>query len=131
MVKIVALFCVLSTNFLANTQVDTIKCEESFTHLDTLLGENLIVIWETPPSLKECSQKDLVMLEEFARNQINYEYIFIDMIIDSEGVPICFRFKQEIEQINRVKITDKLKLLRFNPALIQDKRLESIYTIKI
>ena len=31
MVKIVALFCVLSTNFLANAQVDTIKCEESFT----------------------------------------------------------------------------------------------------
>ena len=27
MVKIVALFCVLSTNFLTNAQVDTIKCE--------------------------------------------------------------------------------------------------------
>ena len=41
-----------------------------------------------------------------------------------------FRFKQEIEQVIRVKLTDKLKLLRFKPALIHDKRVESIYTIK-
>lgn len=131
MVRIVALFCVLSTNILVNAQVDTLKCEESFTHYDTLLGENLIVIWETPPSLKECSQKDVDTLEEFVRKQTNYDYILIDMIIDSEGIPICFRFKQEIEPVIKVKLTDKLKLLRFKPALIQDKRVESIYTIKI
>lgn len=131
MVTIVALFCVLSTNILVNAQVDTLKCEETFTHYDTLLGENLIVIWETPPSLKECSQKDVDTLEEFVRKHTNYEYILIDIIIDSEGVPICFRFKQEIEPVIKDKLTDKLKLLRFKPALIQDKRVMSIYTIKI
>ena len=116
MVKIIALFCVLSINLLVNAQVDTLKCEESFTHYDTLLGENLIAIWETPPSL---------------RKQTSYECILVDMIIDSDGIPICFRFKQQIEPVIKAKLTDKLKLLRFKPAIIRNKRVESIYTIKI
>lgn len=130
MVKIVILFCILST-ILANAQVDTLKCEESFAYYDTLLGDTPIVIWESPPSLKECSQKEIDTLKEFARKHANYEYILIDMIIDSEGVPICFRFKQGIGPMIRAKFTDKLKLLRFNPALIRDKRVESIYTLRI
>lgn len=48
MVKIIALFCVLSINLPVNAQVDTLKCEESFTHYDTLLGENLIAICNLP-----------------------------------------------------------------------------------
>lgn len=127
----IALFCVLSTSILANAQIDTLKCEEFFTHYDTLLGENLIVLWETPSSLKGCSQKVVDTLEDFARKQTNYKYILIDIIIDSEGVPICFRFRQEIEPVIKVKLTDKLRLLRFKPALIKDKRVESIYTLKI
>ena len=131
MVKIIALICVLSINLLVNAQVDTLKCEESFTHYDTLLGENLIVIWETPPSLKECSGQDVDRLKEFARKQTSNECILVDMIIDSDGIPICFRFKQQIEPVIKAKLTDKLKLLRFKPAIIRNKRVESIYTIKI
>lgn len=131
MVKTIALFCALSTSILVNAQVDTLKCEEAFSHYDTLLGENLIVIWETPPSLKECFQKDVDKLEEFARKQTDYESILVDMIINTDGIPICFRFKQQIEPMIKNKLTNELKLLRFKPALLQNKRVESIYTIKI
>lgn len=130
MVKFIALFCTLST-LLANAQVDTLKCEESFAYYDTLLGDTPIVMWESPPSLKKCSQKEINTLKEFARKHTNYEELLIDMIIDSEGVPICFRFKQGIEPVIKDKFTDKLKLLRFNPALIRNKRVESIYTLRI
>ena len=131
MVKIIALFCVLSINLLVNAQVDTLKCEESCTHYDTLLAENLIAIWVTPPSLKECCGQDVDRLKEFARKQTSYECILVDMIIDSDGIPIWFRFKQQIEPVIKAKLTDKLKLLRFKPAIIRNKRVESIYTIKI
>ena len=67
------MFCVLSTNFLTNAKLDTIICDEYFNNIDTLLGKNLIVIWDTPPSLKECSQKNVDKLEKIARKQINYE----------------------------------------------------------
>lgn len=131
MVKDIVLFFALSTSIFVNAQTDSLKCEESFTHYDTLLGENLIVIWETPPILKKCSQKDVSKLKEFVKEQINYEHILVDMIIDSEGVPICFRFKQEIDSGIMAKLIDKLKLLRFKPALKRDKGVESIYTLKI
>ena len=130
--KIVALFCALSANILVNAQVDTLRCKEYFTHYETLFGENLIVIWETPPLLKECSQKNIDELEKFVREQTSYEYILVNMIIDSEGVPVCFRFGQEIESEIKTKLTDKLKLVRFKPALIRgDEKVESIYTLKI
>jgi hypothetical protein len=85
----------------------------------------------SPPALKKCSQKDINKLKEFVREQINYEYILVGLIIDSEGIPICFRFKQEIESEMKAKLTDKLKLLRFKPALQRGKGVESIFTIKI
>jgi hypothetical protein len=131
MVKTVALLCILSTHILVNAQVDTLKCKEYFTYYDTLLGENLIVIWETPPVLKKCFQKDVDMLKEIVRKQTNCKYILIDMIIDSEGLPICFRFMQEIEPAIKTKLTDKLKSVRFKPALIRDKGVMSIYVLKI
>ena len=73
----------------------------------------------------------MLTLKEFARKQTSYECILVDMIIDSDGIPICFRFKQQIEPVIKAKLTDKLKLLRFKPAIIRNKRVESIYTIKI
>ena len=132
MVKvIVLLFALLSMSIFVNAQTDTLECKEYFTHYDTLLGESLIVIWETPPVLKKCSQKDINNLKEFAREQINYEYILVDMIIDTGGVPVCFRFKQEVKKEIKKTLIDKLKLLRFTPALNKDKKVESIYTLKL
>jgi hypothetical protein len=131
MVKVILLLIALSTSIFVNAQTDSLKCGEFFTHYDTLMGENLIVIWETPPTLKKCSQIDLSILKEFVKEKTNYEHLFVDMIIDSEGVPICFRFKQEIDSRVMAKLIDKLKLLRFKPALKRDKGVGSIYTLKI
>ncbi len=131
MAKIVVLFFTLSAGIFVNAQTDTLNCKESFAHFDALLGENLIVIWEAPSSLKKCSQKDMSKLKEFAKEQTKYEYILVDMIIDSEGIPICFRFNREIESEIKAKFIDKLKLFRFNPALQKGKGVESIYTLKI
>lgn len=131
MVKIVMLFLALSTSIFVNAQTDTLICEGYFTHYDALFGENLIVIWETPPTLKRCFQKNVDKLKEYAREHINYEYILVDIIIDSEGIPICFRFKQEIELEIKAMFIDELKLLRFKPALQKKKGVESVYTLKI
>ena len=131
MVKNIVLILTLFASTLANAQTDAYKCEEYFAHYDTLLGENLIVIWETPPILKKCSHKEIGKLEKLVSKQESYEYILADMIIDSEGVPICFRFKQEVETKIKSELIEKLKLLRFKPAMRDGKRVESIYTIKI
>ena len=132
MVKnIILLFTLLSASIFVNAQTDTLKCKEYFEHYDTLLGENLIVIWETPPILKKYSQKDISNIKEFAREQINFDYTLLDMIIDTRGVPVCFRFKQEIKLETKEKLIDKLKMLRFSPALNKDKEVESIYTLKL
>lgn len=131
MVKFIVLFFTLSTCITANAQVDTLKCKCRFTRYDKLLGENLIVLWETPPALKECSQKDVNSLKESVRDKLNYDYILVDIIVDSEGIPICFRFKQDIKSEFRAKLIEKLKLLRFKPALVKGNAVESIYTIKI
>ncbi len=131
MVKVITLFFVLSASICANAQVDTVNCEDSFAHYDSLLGENLIVVWETPPSIKKCFQKDVSTLKDLVKKQTNYEYVLVDIIIDSKGKPICFRFKQEIKSEIKTMLIDKLKLLRFNPALQKGKGIESIYTLKI
>lgn len=131
MVKIFALFCVLSTNFQAEAQVDTINCEKYFTYFDTLFRQYIFTLWQIPPSLKESSKKDLDMIKVWVREQTNYDYIIVNMIIGPEGIPICFRFRQEIEQVIRVKLTDQLKLLRFNPASNFGRRVVSIYLIKL
>lgn len=131
MVKIIVLILTLFASTFVIAQTDANKCEENFAHYDTLLGENLIVIWETPPILKECSGKELGKLEKLVSKLERYEYILADLIIDSEGVPICFRFKPEVEKKTKSELIEKLKLLRFEPAMREGKGVESIYTIKI
>lgn len=131
MVKNLILFLTLLTSILANAQTDTLKCEEHFAYYDTLLGEYLIILWETPPILQKYSQKEISNLKKFVEKLGRYEYILVDMLIDSKGVPICFRFKQEIETKIKSKFIAKLKLLRFKPAMRKNKGIESIYTLKI
>ena len=53
------------------------------------------------------------------------------MIIDSKGVPICFRFRQKIKTEIKTKLINNLKSLRFTPALNDRKVVKSIYTLKI
>ena len=59
------------------------------------------------------------------------QYILVTMIIDSDGIPNCLKFRPELESVIKKKFSDQLKLLRFKPALQKGKKVESIYTLKI
>ncbi len=131
MVKFIMFLLFLSMSLFANGQTDTLKCKEYFAYYEALLGEGVISIWERTPILKESSQKHIYNLKKITKKQTNYEYIFISMIIDIEGIPVCFRFEQEVEMEIKDVIIAELKLLRFIPALSGNKEVESIYTLKI
>lgn len=130
MVKIGMLFlmAILCTHVIA--QSDTLYCKESFEYYDSIQSNKLIVIWDIPPSVEECSQKDIVLLNDLVK-EAGIEYIIVDMIIDSLGRPVCFRIAPKLEPDLRNILIEKLRLLRFTPALQKGKEVESTYTLKL
>lgn len=131
MVRIVTLLLVLFVNGQMSAQTDALNCEDSFEYYDRLLGENLIVVWDTPPSIKKCSQKNINTLRELMEKHINKEYALVDIIIDSKGRPKCYRFHQKLKPENRAILIDELQKLGFKPAQQKGEGVESIYTLKI
>jgi len=131
MVRIIILFFALFANLQATAQTETSNCKQAFEHYDKLLGENLIFVWETPPSIKKCSHKSINVLSDLVTKHTNYEYIIVSIIIDSTGTPICFKFEPKVDSEIKIMFEEKLKQLNFNPALQREKGVESIYTIKI
>jgi len=130
MVRIIVLFFVLFTCVQINIQSqDTLNCEKVFRYYDDLLSDKLIFIWETPPSLKKCSNKIIEYLNKEI-SQLGLETIMVNMIIDTAGTPRCFRINQQLKLETKRVIIDKLKQLKFNPALQREKPVESIYTLK-
>lgn len=131
MVRICMLIFVIISCFQGKAQThDTLNCEKTFKFYDELLGEELIVIWETPPSIKECSNETVSCLRNKTK-QIGLQSIVVNMIIDTTGVPVCFKFNQELEPETEKLIIRKLKQVRFNPALQKGRGTESIYTLRI
>ncbi|MEN8251421.1 MAG: hypothetical protein ABFS32_21015, partial [Bacteroidota bacterium] len=63
--------------------------------------------------------------------QIGLQSIVVNMIIDTMGVPVCFRFIQELEPETEKLIIKDLKQVQFNPALQAGEGTESIYTLRI
>lgn len=131
MVKIIISLLILFVSIQVSGQTDTLSCEDSFEYYDTTLGEKLIVIWDTPPSIKKCSLKNVETLRRITKDFTNKEYILVDMIIDSIGKPKCYRFHQKLKPANKAIFVDELKKLRFKPAQQKGKGIESIYTLKI
>ncbi len=131
MVKVILLFFILSTSIFVNAQTDSFKCGEFFTHYDTLMGENLIVIWETPPTLKKCSQKNVRALKELVKKHTHYSCVIVEMIINHRGKPICFRFKPKLREKIKEIFVEELKKLDFKPAKQGEKEIESIYMFRI
>ena len=109
---------------------DTINCDKTFKYYEDLLSDKLITIWETAPSLKECSNKHIELLKSEIK-RIEPKSIFVSIIIDTIGIPRCFKFYQELNADMKQKFIDGLKQIRFNPAIQKGNTVESIYTLKI
>jgi len=131
MVKYCLLFCALFTFSLSNAQVqDTLNCEKIFRYYENLLSDKVIFIWETAPCLKKCSYEQLELLKRDMKN-LELKPIFIAVIIDSDGIPICFKFYQKIASDKKQILIDRLEKFRFTPAFQKGKAVESMYTFKI
>jgi hypothetical protein len=131
MVKFYLLLYALFTFSLSNAQVqDTLNCEKIFRYYENLLSDKVIFIWDTAPSLKKCSYEQLELLKKEAKN-LKLEPVFIAVIIDSDGIPVCFKFYQRIASDKKQFLIDRLEKFRFNPAFQEGKAVESFYTFKI
>lgn len=109
---------------------DTLNCVETFKYYEDLLSDKVIFIWDTAPALKECTNKYLELVKNDVK-QLNMESIAISVIIDSIGIPRCFKFYHEIDNDIKQTLLDNLKKIRFTSARQKGKAVESIYTFKI
>lgn len=131
MVRVFILTLMLFVNPFVNAQTDTLDCDKSFKYYDNLLGENLIVVWDTPPSIKKCSQKNVRALKELVKKHTHYSCVIVEMIINHRGKPICFRFKPKLREKIKEIFIEELKKLDFKPAKQGEKEIESIYMFRI
>jgi hypothetical protein len=131
MVRAIVLFFILFTCIQINVQSqDTLNCEKAFKYYEDLFSDKVIFIWDTAPSIKKCSNKNIESLHKEI-SQLGLETVIVSMIIDTTGTPKCFRINQSIKTETKRVIIDKLKQLKFNPALQKKKPVESIYTLKL
>ncbi len=114
---------------LMSKQVDTLECEKYFEYYESLLEDRVIIIWETPPSINIYSQEKINVIQSIIKTYTCYEYLVVRLIIDPEGVPICYRFNEKLRPDIKKRLIDKLRELRFNPAQQRGRGVISIYSL--
>ena len=125
------LFIVLFAGVKVIAQTDTLECEKYFNHFDNVQQDQLIFLWEEAPTLKEFSYQNIDNTKKIVAENTSLENVFASIIIDSNGIPICFRFYPQLTLDIEGLIKEELMSIRFNPALQRGKGVKSIYTLKI
>ena len=121
----------LFVNMQLKSQIyDSLNCIQKFNYYEQLQSEKLIILWQKAPTLIKTSKIIITQLNNKFSNEIN-DFIVISIIIDKEGIPICFKFIQNTNSKLKRLITQELLKIRFIPAIVNDQTVESTYSIML
>lgn len=109
---------------------DSISCDTQFRHFNSVMNEKLIIMWDEAPSIQQ-SSKELIVSIRDSINKLGIQPFIVEIIVDSIGSPLCVRFLGGgLKADDKSALKQKLKKIRFNPAIQNNHKVKSIYILK-